>query len=284
MEDTILSQTQQNGQHMNDWNILDVAMYLARVSEENEMEVEMRENFRKQKTEEAEEEEEEEDREQHREEGTNDSTNDDSTNDVDSWLVGRRLTTQDDALAIPEHFIQPHLASSPTSPIVYLTASPALFGTEVPMPEQERQERQERQEQQEQQEEQEEQEMNDLLHQSARLSVHLNMVEPFYYGCADPDTLDPSLEGSVTNILGSSSGFGMIVYRGKCSFTQKARLAEWLGSSLLVVVDSDTEGFVTNPPKKSSTQQQQEQKRVQLFYTQLRNGVLPDELGKKYLF
>ena len=143
---------------------------------------------------------------------------------------------------------------------------------------------QEEEEQQEEQEEQEEQEMNDLLHQSARLSVHLNMVEPFYYGCADPDTLDPSLEGSVTNILGSSSGFGMIVYRGKCSFTQKARLAEWLGSSLLVVVDSDTEGFVTNPPKKSSTQQQQEQKRVQLFYTQLRNGVLPDELGKKYLF
>ena len=73
----------------------------------------------------------------------------------------------------------------------------------------------------------------------------------------------------------------MIVYRGLCSFTQKARLAQWLGSSLLVVVDSDTQGYVHNPPSRSTTEQKEEVNRLDLFFQQLRRGQLPDELGKR---
>jgi len=56
-------------------------------------------------------------------------------------------------------------------------------------------------------------------------------------------------------------------------------LAEWLGSSLVIVIDSDTEGYVLQPPKKTMSEQQFEKERVTLFFQQLRKGILPIELA-----
>jgi hypothetical protein len=118
------------------------------------------------------------------------------------------------------------------------------------------------------------------------LVVSINMIEDFFYGCEDPDDLDPSLHHMVLHdpyYASEENGFGMLVYRGQCSFVQKARLAEWLGCSLLIVIDSDTEGYVHDPPEKTSAEVEQEDDRVQTFFRQLRGGSLPRELGTLFL-
>ena len=126
-----------------------------------------------------------------------------------------------------------------------------------------------------------------LKEESSSLVVSINMVEDFFYGCEDPDDLDPSLQDMVLNdpyYASDENGFGMLVYRGQCSFVQKAKLAEWLGCSLLIVIDSDTEGYVQDPPEKTSAELEQEDSRVQTFFQQLREGSLPVELGKFVIF
>ena len=171
--------------------------------------------------------------------------------------------------------------------IFQMVASPALFGPPVPFASTSttvsKSEQEEHDEEREAHESGEsEDRMNDdeetMMEDSspALLTVSINMIEGFFYGCQDPKDLDPTLKNSA---FSNGTGFGMVVYRGQCSFVQKAKLAEWLGSSLVIVIDSDTEGYVLQPPKKTMSEQQFEKERVTLFFQQLRKGILPIELA-----
>jgi hypothetical protein len=183
---------------------------------------------------------------------------------------------EEDSIVLGEVFDDVLASIAPTTAIVAMTASPALFGPGIPASSFVVEEVVDSSNA--------DSSNADSMHSMGRpgISAQLNMIEPFYFGCADPADLDPSLKGSVAldPSLKHSEGFGMIVYRGLCSFTQKARLAQWLGSSLLVVVDSDTQGYVHNPPSRSTTEKKEEVNRLDLFFQQLRRGQLPDELGK----
>ena len=241
-EDTISQRGSQT-----DWNIIDVDMYIAKIPNlivEDAAATTTDDLDDHNDVEQAEEgmvEEKEENEDGKNKVGEN-------KEDVETF---QRLT-QLDAIEIP-------LSESSESilPVTSMTASPALFGPKLPS-------------------------SAETETKETPLSVQLNMIEPFYFGCADPTTLDPSLKGSATldPSIKHSMGFGMIVYRGLCSFTQKARLAQWLGSSLVVVVDSDTQGFVADPPQRSKTELQEEKNSLNLFFQQLRSGQLPTELGK----
>ena len=171
--------------------------------------------------------------------------------------------------------------------IFQMIASPALFGPPIPFASTfttvSKSEQEEHDEEREAHESGEsEDRMNDdeetMMEDSspALLTVSINMIEGFFYGCQDPKDLDPTLKNSA---FSNGTGFGMVVYRGQCSFVQKAKLAEWLGSSLVIVIDSDTEGYVLQPPKKTMSEQQFEKERVTLFFQQLRKGILPIELA-----
>ena len=163
--------------------------------------------------------------------------------------------------------------------VVSILASPALFGPEIPWNQEDHENYQ--------------QELRDMMTTSSDLTsmeqdylqqewspltVNINMIDGYYYGCNHIDDLDISLKNKYATEGGS--GFAMIVYRGQCSFVQKAKVAEWFGSSLVIVIDSDTEGFVENPPKKSMHEINHERSRVDTFFHQLRKGELPNELSK----